>query len=122
MLGPDRNPPRVVEQVAGRHGELVLRTVGNDYEIISNGVFLMDTRNGESERLLARVALRHRREPSHLLIGGLGVGFSLAEAMRSDLLERVTVVEIESAVIEWNRTYLASRSGARARRPARVMC
>jgi spermidine synthase len=46
-----------------------------------------------------------------LLIGGLGVGFSLVEALRSDLLERVTVVEIEPAVIEWNRTYLACRSG-----------
>jgi spermidine synthase len=46
-----------------------------------------------------------------LLIGGLGVGFSLVEALRSDLLERVTVVEIEPAVIAWNRTYLASRSG-----------
>jgi spermidine synthase len=110
MPGPDRNPSRVVERVAGRQGELVLRAVGNDYEIISNGVFLMDTRNGESERLLARVALRHRRG-SRLLISGLGVGFSLVEALRSDLLERVTVVEIEPAVIEWNRTYLASRSG-----------
>jgi spermidine synthase len=87
MLEPDRNPPRVVERVAGRQGELVLRADGNDYEIISNGVFLMDTRNGESERLLARVALRHRREQSRLLIGGLGVGFSLVEALRSDLLE-----------------------------------
>jgi spermidine synthase len=110
MLRPDRNPPRIVERVAGRQGELVLRAAGNDYEIITNGVFLMDTRNGESERLLARVALRHRRELSRLLIGGLGVGFSLVEALRSDLLERVTVVEIEPAVIEWNRTYLASHS------------
>jgi spermidine synthase len=110
MLRPDRNPPWIVERVAGRQGELVLRAAGNDYEIITNGVFLMDTRNGESERLLARVALRHRRELSRLLIGGLGVGFSLVEALRSDLLERVTVVEIEPAVIEWNRTYLASHS------------
>lgn len=110
MLRPDRNPPRILERLAGRQGELVLRAAGNDYEIINNGVFLMDTRNGESERLLARVALRHRREQSRLLIGGLGVGFSLVEALRSDLLERVTVVEIEPAVIEWNRTYLASHS------------
>jgi spermidine synthase len=110
MLRPDRNPPRIVERVAGRQGELVLRAAGNDYEIINNGVSLMDTRKGEPERLLAQVALRHRRELSRLLIGGLGVGFSLVEALRSDLLERVTVVEIEPAVIEWNRTYLASHS------------
>jgi spermidine synthase len=88
VLRPDRNPPRIVERVTGRQDELVLRAAGNDYKIITNGVFLMDTRNGESERLLARVALRHRRELSRLLIGGLGVGFSLAEELRSDLLER----------------------------------
>jgi hypothetical protein len=41
MLGPDRNPPQVVEPVAGCQGELVLRAAGNDYEIISNGVFLI---------------------------------------------------------------------------------
>jgi spermidine synthase len=39
------------------------------------------------------------------------VGFSLAEALASELVERVTVVEIEPAVVEWNRTHLAARSG-----------
>jgi spermidine synthase len=93
-------------------GELALRAVGDHYEIISNGVFLMDTRNGYSERLLVQLALRERRLGSRLLIGGLGVGFSLAEALRSDLVERATVVEIEPQIIEWNRTWLASFSGS----------
>ncbi len=35
--------PRVLERVEGRLGELVLRTDGADFEVISNGVFLMDT-------------------------------------------------------------------------------
>jgi spermidine synthase len=103
--------PRVLERVNGRLGELVLRGDGRDFEVISNGVFLMDTRNGASERLLVQVALRDLRGPSSVLIGGLGVGFSLAEALASDLVERVTVVEIEPAVIEWNRTHLAAVSG-----------
>lgn len=105
-------PPLVLERVAGRLGELVLRRHGRDFEVISNGVFLMDTRNGVSERLLVRVALRDLRGPARLLIGGLGVGFSLAEALVSDLVEQVMLVEIEPAVIEWNRTHLAARSGA----------
>jgi hypothetical protein len=50
--------PRIVERTPGRQGELALRAVGDHSEIISNGVFLMDTRNGESERLLVRLALR----------------------------------------------------------------
>ena len=101
----------IVERAKGRLGELALRAVGDHYEIISNGVFLMDTRNGCSERLLVQLALRDRRPRSRLLIGELGVGFSLAEALRSDLVERATVVEIEPQIVEWNRTWLARWSG-----------
>jgi spermidine synthase len=108
----DAKPSRIVARAQGRQGELALRAVGDHFEIISNGVFLMDTRNGESERLLVQLALRDRRPRSRVLIGGLGVGFSLAEALRSDLVERATVVEIEPKVIEWNRTWLASFSGS----------
>ncbi len=102
--------PTVVERASGRLGELALRTVGDHYEVISNGVFLMDTRNGESERLLVRLALEAAPDRSRVLIGELGVGFSLAEALRSARVERVTVVEIEPRIVAWNRTYLASFS------------
>ena len=111
MWEPDRQ--RVLERVEGRLGELVLRSDGRDFEVISNGVFLMDTRGGASERLLVRAALDRLDRPSPLLLGGLGVGFSLAEALASELVERVTVVEIEPAVVEWNRTHLAARTGDR---------
>jgi spermidine synthase len=119
----DGDSPRVLERVRGRLGELVLRGDGRDFEVISNGVFLMDTRNGTSERLLVRVALRDLRGPSSLLIGGLGVGFSLAEALASELVKRVTVVEIEPAVIGWNRTHLAAVSGGALEDPrVEVVC
>jgi spermidine synthase len=71
----------------------------------------MDTRNGCSERLLARLALRNRQGPLRLLLGGLGVGFSLAEALRFPQIERVIVVEIEPKIVEWCRTHLAPFSG-----------
>ncbi|MFD0690028.1 spermine/spermidine synthase domain-containing protein [Actinomadura fibrosa] len=102
--------PVVVERARGVGGELVLRRAGADYEIISNGVFLMDTRNGESERLLIRAALEAALEgaasPVRLLIGGLGVGFSLAEALRSPEVAHVTVVEREPAVVGWHGSVL----------------
>jgi spermidine synthase len=41
-----------------------------------------------------------------LLIGGLGVGFSLDEATRSRRPASITVVEIEPAVIGWHRDHL----------------
>lgn len=107
----DADPSRIVDRAPGRQGELALRAVGAQYEIISNGVFLMDTRNGESERLLVRLAVRGRPRQSRLLIGGLGVGFSLAEALLSPRLEHVTVVEIEPKIVEWCRTWLAPSSG-----------
>jgi spermidine synthase len=107
----DEDSPVVLERVAGRRGELVLRRDGADFEVISNGVFLMDTRNGSSERLLVRVALEGLRPGARVLIGGLGVGYSLAEALRSALVERVTLVEIEPAVVAWNRSHLAAVSG-----------
>ena len=44
----------VVERVVTPRGELVLRRAQAQYEIIHKGVFLMDTRNGASERLLVR--------------------------------------------------------------------
>ncbi|WP_067468415.1 spermidine synthase [Actinomadura macra] len=98
--------PVVVERVAGTGGELVLRRAGEHLEIIGNGVFLMDTRNGESERLLVRAAVAGLRAPVRLLIGGLGVGFSLAEALLLPQVAQVTVVERERAVIGWHRTLL----------------
>jgi spermidine synthase len=86
----------------------VLRRRGPHHEIISNGVFLMDTRSGESERLLVRAALAGAPpgRPLDLLIGGLGVGFSLDEAARSARPASITVVEIEPAVVRWHREHL----------------
>lgn len=105
--------PVVVDRAAGvAGGDLVLRRAGAHYEIISNGVFLMDTRGGTSERLLVRAALDRLRgggAQARLLIGGLGVGFSLAAAAGSPALS-VTVVELEPAVIGWHRAHLRPHS------------
>jgi spermidine synthase len=94
-----------VERLQTPRGELVLRRDGDHHEIVSNGVFLMDTRNGESERELVRAAVRG--PGARVLIGGLGVGFSLAAALALDPAE-VTVVEIEPAVVRWNREHLGT--------------
>ncbi|TVL94099.1 spermidine synthase [Streptomyces sp. SAJ15] len=103
----DRRPV-TLERRTGPFGEVVLRRRDETYEIIANGVFLMDTSDGRSERLLVHAALAALRTPSdhrapHLLIGGLGVGFSLAEAAAEPRWGRITVVEREAAVIDWHR-------------------
>lgn len=97
----------VVERVAGHCGELVLRRSDGQYEIVANGVFLMDTRAGGSERLHVSAAADRMPPPGRMLIGGLGVGFSLAGALADPRVSEVHVVEREPAVVRWNRGPLA---------------
>ncbi|GGV43540.1 spermidine synthase [Streptomyces longisporoflavus] len=96
--------PVVIDRREGPYGEVVLRRHGALLQIIANGCFLMDTSDGRSERLLvdaAYDALDGRPRPG-LLIGGLGVGFSLAHAAADPRWGRITVVEREQAVIDWH--------------------
>ncbi|MEV6837885.1 spermidine synthase [Streptomyces sp. NPDC051133] len=97
--------PVVLDRRDGPYGEVVLRRHGSLLQIIANGCFLMDTSDGRSERLLvdaAYDALDGRPEPE-VLIGGLGVGFSLAHAVSDARWGRITVVEREPAVVDWHR-------------------
>jgi spermidine synthase len=114
--------PDVLDRVETPRGELVLRRRGDILEIISNGVFLMDTGDGRSERLLVRAALEAAAEPRRVLVGGLGVGFSLREALADPRVGQVTVAEIEPAVVGWHTTHLAAMSdGALADDRVRVV-
>ncbi|KRV48675.1 spermidine synthase [Wenjunlia vitaminophila] len=103
----DQSSCVTVDRRTGPDGEVVLRRRGERYEIIANGCFLMDTSDGRSERLLVNAALDALlpsvARPS-VLIGGLGVGFSLAEAVAEPRWGRIVIVEREPAVIDWHRT------------------
>ncbi|MEV6053480.1 spermidine synthase [Streptomyces sp. NPDC052107] len=97
--------PVVLDRRDGPYGEVVLRRHGELLQIIANGCFLMDTSDGRSERLLVDAAHRalDGRPGPKVLIGGLGVGFSLAHAAADPRWGRITVVEREPAVIDWHR-------------------
>ncbi|MEU9588550.1 spermidine synthase [Streptomyces sp. NPDC048219] len=97
--------PEVLDRREGPYGEVVLRRHGALLQIIANGCFLMDTSDGRSERRLvdaAAEALDGRAAP-HVLIGGLGVGFSLVHAAADPRWGRIAVVERERAVVDWHR-------------------
>lgn len=105
IYGPDALAPVTVDRREGPYGEVVLRTRGDDFEIIANGCFLMDTSDGRSERLLidaALAALPAGRPAPAVLIGGLGVGFSLARAAAEPRWGRIVVVERERAIVDWH--------------------
>jgi spermidine synthase len=107
----------IVERVVGRCGELVLQQRDGHYEIVANGVFLMDTRDGGSERLQVTAAADRMPPPGRMMIGGLGVGFSLAAALAHAGVGQVHVLEREPAVLRWNRGPLAPKNGAALRDP-----
>lgn len=95
-------------------GEMVLYQHGDDFSITVNGKDLMHSRQHESEMELARLGCAHLvdRETPHILIGGLGMGYTLRQAL--DMLAPsalVVVGELLDAVVEWNREFLGELNG-----------
>lgn len=107
---------RVLDAVQGGAGEIILlerlTPAGVHYEIRIDGRFAMSTSDEGTSRLLAKAALRllgAKRDLS-VLVGGLGLGLTLREALDDDRVGFVTVAEIEDCIIRWNRTYLRACS------------
>lgn len=87
---------------------------GEEFSLRVVGFELMNSRQHGSEERLAALGLSalHGVSEPRVLIGGLGMGFTLRSAL--DLLPaaaRVTVAELVPAVVEWNRSYLAHLAG-----------
>jgi len=95
-------------------GEMVLYRHGHDFSIMVNGQDLMLSRQHESELALARLGCAHLagRPAPRILIGGLGMGYTLRQAL--DMLNpqaRVVVGELLEAVVEWNREFFGELNG-----------
>ena len=104
-----------LERAQGRSGELVVRARNGQLEVISNGSFLISTENEASSRALVTAATPWLSEgPLRILVGGLGLGFALDEALRLRRAETVTVAEFEPAIVSWFERH----GGERARRAA----
>ena len=95
-------------------GEISLHRRGDEFSIRVDGLELMNSLAHESEDALARLActrIADRPEPC-VLIGGLGMGFTLATALRGlGSRARVVVAEVMPEVVAWNREHLAELSG-----------
>ena len=72
----------------------------------------MASYNRASERALATLALEWAAGATlWVLVGGLGMGFTLRAALDHPAVGAVEVVEVEPAIVEWNRTHLADLAG-----------
>jgi spermidine synthase len=106
LLGSARTP--------GNGPELRLYRRGEEFSIRVNGCELMNSRVFGSEVALAELAcgpIADRPCPK-VLIGGLGMGYTTAAALRLLGTDgRVVVAELVPAVVEWNRGPLAALAG-----------
>ncbi|MFD4368103.1 spermidine synthase [Rhodococcus sp. NPDC058521] len=94
-----------IARAESERGELVLRerreAESSVLELRANGIFVMDTQETSSERALATVALSTVASPERVLVGGLGLGFTMNEVLADDRVRDCTVVEIDPALVGW---------------------
>lgn len=92
--------------VPGETQELKLLQRGDEFSILLGNTVLMGTRLFGSEEALASLtaARGKKRKGGHVLIGGLGMGFTLRAALAAFPTEtRFSVAELVPAVVAWAR-------------------
>ena len=90
-------------------GQLRLMQRGTEFSIMTGTTELMNSRLSGSEQALAVLSferLRGRKTPA-VLIGGLGMGFTLRAALAASPDARLVVGELLPAVVTWARGPLA---------------
>src|SRR5580704_15297623 len=101
-------------RVPGADVELRLMQRGTEFSMMLGQNELMNSRLSGSEEALATLACRRIdgvKRP-HLLIGGLGMGFTLRAALAVlDAQARITVAELVPAVAAWARGPMAEVFG-----------
>jgi spermidine synthase len=101
-------------QVPGGGGELRLMRRGAEFSIRLGHNELMNSRRGGSEQALATIACERirAREKPRILIGGLGMGFTLRAALAALGTDaRIVVAELVPAVMAWARGSMAEVFG-----------
>ena len=108
--------PRVTLAEARTHEwrRLVLSEQDGAFAISLNGQELMHSRAHASEDLLGKlgVELSKTTPAARVMVGGLGLGFTLVQVLaglESDAV--VDVAELLPAVVDWNRSYLQGLNG-----------
>ncbi len=101
-------------KIPGYDEEVTLRKRGSEFSIRTAGIELMNSRLHGSEDALAELTCSRikRKSGLRILVGGLGMGYTLAAALEHsgpDAL--VTVSELIPAVVRWNREHMGHLAG-----------
>ena len=73
------------------------------FEVKLGDEYLMSSLFTESERQLAVLGLANSERELDVVIGGLGLGYTAAEALRNERVRRLLVIDLFQAVIDWHR-------------------
>jgi spermidine synthase len=101
-------------KIPDSHDEIRLMQRGSEFSIMLGQNELMNSRLGGSEAALATLALERMRASAapRILIGGLGMGFTLRAALATvEPQARITVAELVPAVVAWARGPMAEVFG-----------
>ena len=109
-------PERKLAETTTRSGaKLTLHEHDGNYAIRMDGQTLMNSALAASERLLGELAIARLADPAtpaSVLIGGLGLGFSLRSVLaKLAPTAKVYVAELIPQVVDWNREFLAAVNG-----------
>ena len=78
----------------------------NVYEVKLGDEYLMSSLFTESERQLAALGLSGLEGDLDVVVGGLGLGYTAAEALKNKMVSRLLVIDLFQAVIDWHRAGL----------------
>jgi spermidine synthase len=101
-------------KVPGHEGEVILLQRGTEFSMRTAGTVLMNSRRHSSEDALAELTCSRikRKSGQRILIGGLGMGYTLAAVLEQSKPDtRITVSELIPAVVRWNREQLRHLAG-----------
>ena len=94
-------------------GDLTLRrrveTRLNDREVFEvklGDEYLMSSLFTEAERQLATLGLAPLKGELDVVVGGLGLGYTAAEALKNKMIARLLVIDLFQAVIDWHQAGL----------------
>jgi len=108
-------PFRLLDTATEHGATLRLYQRGMEFSIrVDKAGDLMNSRMHHSEDVLAELACKPiaKRQQAHVLVGGLGMGFTLAAALSHVGADaKVSVAELMPAVVRWNYEYLGILAG-----------